>query len=66
MSSTEQKNVLDRRGFLKGASVAGVAGVAAAPLSGKPASAGEPEDRKKASGYQETEHVMKFYELSRF
>ena len=32
MSSTEQKNVLDRRGFLKGASVAGVAGVAAATL----------------------------------
>jgi len=45
--------------------VAGAAGVATAALSGKQAQAALPEDRK-TSGYQETEHVMKYYELSRF
>ena len=65
MSSTEQKNVLDRRGFLKGASVAGVAGVATVALSGKKAEAAVTEGRQSGA-YRETEHVMKYYELSRF
>lgn len=65
MKRTEKSDQLDRRDFLKGLSVAGAAGVATATLTGKSAEAAIPDDRK-SSGYQETEHVMKYYELSRF
>ena len=65
MSKTEKSEKLARRDFLKGVGVAGAAGVATAALSGKPAEAACPKIAK-ASGYRETEHVMKFYELSRF
>ncbi|MBO6947097.1 MAG: twin-arginine translocation signal domain-containing protein [Rhodospirillales bacterium] len=65
MKKTEKSDSLARRDFLKGAGVAGVAGIATAALSGNEAQAALPEDRK-TSGYRETEHVMKYYELSRF
>jgi hypothetical protein len=65
MKKSEKSETLARRDFLKGLGVAGAAGVATATLSGKPAEAALPEDRK-TSGYRETEHVMKYYELSRF
>lgn len=54
---------LPRREFLKAAGITGAA--AAVALSGKSAEAAAPESGK-ASGYQETEHVMKYYELARF
>jgi len=65
MKRTEKSDALARRDFLKGAGVAGAAGIAAAAVSGKQAHAALPENRK-TSGYRETEHVMKYYELSRF
>lgn len=65
MSKTEKSEKLARRDFLKGVGVAGAAGVATTALTGKTAEAALPEDRK-VSGYRETEHVMKYYELSRF
>lgn len=65
MKRTEKSDTLARRDFLKGAGVAGAAGIATAALSGKEAQAALPETRK-VSGYRETEHVMKYYELSRF
>ncbi|MEQ8318646.1 MAG: twin-arginine translocation signal domain-containing protein [Rhodospirillales bacterium] len=65
MKRTDKSDTLARRDFLKGVGVAGAAGVATAALSGNQAQAALPEDRK-SSGYQETEHVMKYYELSRF
>ncbi len=65
MKKAEKSEGLARRDFLKGASVAGAAGVATAALSGKKASAAVPETGKSGS-YRETEHVMKYYELSRF
>lgn len=65
MKTTEKSDKLDRRDFLKGAGVAGVAGVAATALSGGKAEAAVSESAPQ-SGYQESEHVMKYYELSRF
>ena len=65
MKKSDKSKLLARRDFLKGVSVAGAAGVATAALSGTQAKAALPEDRK-TSGYRETEHVMKYYELSRF
>ena len=65
MKKSEKSETLARRDFLKGLGVAGAAGVATSALSGKPAEAALPEDRKTRC-YQETEHVMKYYELSRF
>jgi nitrous oxide reductase len=65
MSKSEKSEGLARRDFLRGATVAGAAGVAAASLSGKKAEAALPETGKSGA-YRETEHVMKYYELSRF
>ncbi len=65
MPKAEKSEKLDRRNFLKGAGVAGVAGVATVALSGKKAEAAVTEGRQSGA-YRETEHVMKYYELSRF
>jgi hypothetical protein len=46
MKKSEKSETLARRDFLKGLGVAGAAGVATATLSGKPAEAALPEDRK--------------------
>ncbi len=60
------KNPLPRRDFLKAAGITGgAAGVAAMALTSKSAKAAVPETGSK-SGYQETEHVKKYYELARF
>lgn len=65
MSKTEILEKLDRRDFLKGAGLAGAAGAATVALSGKKAEAAVTEKRP-GGAYRETEHVMKYYELSRF
>ena len=65
MKTSDKPEGLARRDFLRGASVAGAAGVATAALAGKPAKAELPEERRSGA-YRETEHVMKYYELSRF
>ncbi len=63
---TKTKKPLPRRDFLKAAGIAGgAAGVAAMALTSKSAKAAVPETGSK-SGYQETEHVKKYYELARF
>ncbi|MBT3305644.1 MAG: twin-arginine translocation signal domain-containing protein [Alphaproteobacteria bacterium] len=63
---TKAKKSLPRRDFLKAAGIAGgAAGVAAVALNSKSAKAAVPETGGK-SGYQETEHVKKYYELARF
>jgi len=56
---------LPRREFLKAAGMTGAAAGAAVALSSNDAKAAIPESGKQ-SGYQETEHVMKYYELARF
>ncbi len=57
---------LDRRGFLKGAGLAlGSAGAVAAIGEGE-AVAASSESQGKSAGYQETEHVRRYYELARF
>ncbi len=57
---------LDRRGFLKGAGLAiGSAGAVAAIAEGD-AVAATSEPQGKSAGYQETEHVRRYYELARF
>ncbi len=65
MKKTEKSDALARRDFLKGAGLAGAAGAATVALGGKKAAAATPE-QLKTGGYRETEHVMKYYELSRF
>lgn len=65
MSKTEKSEKLDRRDFLRGAGLAGAAGAATVALSGKKAEAAMTEERQ-GGDYRETEHVMKYYELSRF
>ena len=65
MKKTENK-ALQRREFLKTATMVGVAsGVAAVSLKGKPAKAAKLSSDGHA-GYRETDHVKKYYELARF
>ena len=60
------KTKKSRRDFLKVAGITGGAvGVAAVALASKSATAAAPESGK-TSGYRETEHVKKYYELARF
>jgi len=60
------KKSLPRRDFLKAAGITGgAAGLAAIALTSKSAIAAAPESGK-SSGYRETEHVKKYYELARF
>ncbi len=63
---TKSKKSLPRRDFLKVAGIAGgAAGVAAVALTSKTAKAAAPVTGE-GSGYRETEHVKKYYELARF
>ena len=64
MADKDAKN-LPRREFLKAAWMTGAAAGAAVALSSNDAKAAIPESGQK-SGYQETKHVMKYYELARF
>ena len=65
MKKTEKKS-LQRREFLKTATMVGVAsGVAAVSLKAKPARAAKVGSAGN-SGYRETDHVKKYYELARF
>ncbi|MHA1599753.1 MAG: formate dehydrogenase [Alphaproteobacteria bacterium] len=59
---------LGRRDFFRKAGLgAGVAGAAAVGLSASKGQAAVPgKDATKGIGYQETEHVKKFYELAKF
>lgn len=62
---TEARGV-DRRSFLRGAGIgAGAAGMAALVTS-KTAEAAPADTGNKASGYRETEHVRRVYDLARF
>ena len=65
MSTKETLKSPGRRAFFRKAGV-GAAGVAAVGLSGKSAEAGgKPDKDFKKSAYRETEHVKRYYELSR-
>ncbi len=55
----------DRRSFLKLAGTGVVGGTAAAAATVVPAVAASPE-AEKSEGYQETEHVRRYYELAKF
>jgi hypothetical protein len=66
MSKDEQNEGLSRRAFLGGA---GLSAGAAAAIIAPPVKAeiAAPADQaKRKAGYQETEHVRRVYELSRF
>lgn len=67
MSETKM-TTLARRDFFKMAGLgAGAAGVAAVVVKTTGAAAGERlADRPSKSGYRETEHVKKYYDLARF
>ncbi|MBL4597847.1 MAG: twin-arginine translocation signal domain-containing protein [Rhizobiaceae bacterium] len=62
--SEDSKSVEARRGFLKLAGAGTILGGAAIAVGGN-AQAEEAPDTK-TSGYRETAHVKKYYELNRF
>ena len=64
MKERDRKSV-PRRDFLKLAGLGGVAGAAAAVGASQGAEAAASAEGKRSSGYRETAHVRKFYELSR-
>ncbi len=65
MSTKETLKSPERRAFFKTAGV-GAAGAVAVGLSGKSAEADvKPDKDFKKSAYRETEHVKRFYGLSR-
>jgi nitrous oxide reductase len=67
MSENEENKGLSRRGFLGGIGLS--AGAAASAMIEAPAraeAAAAPNQLKRKAGYQETEHVRRVYELSRF
>jgi hypothetical protein len=65
MSTKETLKSPGRRAFFQKAGV-GAAGVAAVGLAGKSAEAAvQPDKDFKKSAYRETEHVKRYYELSR-
>jgi DMSO/TMAO reductase YedYZ molybdopterin-dependent catalytic subunit len=53
-----------RRDFMKLMGLGGVAGAAAAATAAKPTEAAE--SRPPETGYRETAHVKKFYDLAKF
>ncbi len=67
MSTKETLKSPGRRAFFRKAGIGvGAAGVAAVGLSGKSAEAeAKPDKDFKKSAYRETEHVKRYYELSR-
>jgi nitrous oxide reductase len=67
MSENEENKRLSRRGFLGAMGLS--AGAAASAMIEPPAraeAAASPQQSKRKAGYQETEHVRRVYELSRF
>ena len=64
MSEKEVKSV-GRRDFFRKAGV-GALGAAAVGLTAAEAGAASPASSSEGSGYRETEHVKKYYELARF
>ena len=57
-----KKAVLDRRGFMKAASLGGVAAaVSVVPAAITPAAAYNPGNEETKTRYRETEHVKAFY-----
>lgn len=64
MSEKEAKSV-GRRDFFRKAGV-GALGAAAVGLTAAEAGAASPAPSSDGSGYRETEHVKKYYELAKF
>lgn len=66
MTGEDKTVVTGRRDFMKKAGLAvGLTGAAAAAV-GREAKADVPENSQTSVGYQETEHVRKYYELAKF
>ncbi len=65
MSNRKRTSVMPRREFLRTAGIVG--GAAAVTLTAKPAKSADPaQGEGRKSGYRETEHIRKYYELARF
>ena len=65
--SKEKAKEMGRRDFFRKATLgAGVAGVAAAGMAKGAAASDSGKQMASGSGYRETDHVKKFYELARF
>jgi len=65
--SKKEVTTIGRRDFFRNATLgAGAAGAAAIGLATGKAEAAVPDAQQDGAGYRETEHVKKYYELSRF
>jgi hypothetical protein len=66
MTHSDDTSKVDRRAFLRGIGLSAAAAPAAAlGLAARPADAAEAKTTD-ASGYQETEHVLRAYDSARF
>lgn len=65
MKNTKEARNVARRDLLKLAGLGGVAGAAAIAATGGTAEAAV-KTGDKATGYRETEHVRKYYDLAKF
>ncbi|MCB1512523.1 MAG: twin-arginine translocation signal domain-containing protein [Hyphomicrobiaceae bacterium] len=66
MAEENDRQVTDRRSFLKLASVGAVATGAAVVVGQNSASASETGASRDDGRYQETQHVRRYYDLARF
>jgi anaerobic selenocysteine-containing dehydrogenase len=66
MTNDKQAKSAPRRDFLKLAGLGTLAGAAAAAVGAPGKAQAATAEAPSASGYRETEHVKKAYELSRF
>lgn len=67
MSEKKSEKALDRRGFMKAASLGGVAAAASvAPGMVTPAAAYDPGKEETKARYRETDHVKAFYRTNSY
>ncbi len=70
MSTNEQGTTITRRGFLKGAAVAGgaaaVSTVAGGVIAGQQTTTDAPRETEQPKGYHVTPHIRAYYEKARF
>ncbi len=67
MSTKKQETPVGRRDFFRKAGLGvGAVGAASIGFAADKTSAAEPSSTSTQGGYRETEHVKKYYELSKF
>ena len=66
MTEPTEKDLMNRRGFLKVSGIGAVAGAAVVAASDDGRADAAPAAGRASAGYRETEHVKTVYRLARF